>query len=233
MAKLPLDPRYAKAVVESERTYGCAGPMLSLAAMLSIDGATFIVPGSPQDLADEVRGCFTNFTGDTITLINVLAAFGSRKAGAANQWCEQHFVNRRAVESARQVREQLVKSCKRLGLLGEGYAASELAAARDVQHLEQRGLPMLDENVSTCVRRCLTSACFANTAQRQPSGEYLAVASRELVTIHPSSALFARRASCVLFHELVFTTKLYMRGLTQIEPGWLAEVAPNIYQYSP
>ena len=88
---------------------------------------------------------------------------------------------------------------------------------------------MLDEDVATRVRRCLTSAFFSNAAQRQPSGEYVALASRETVAIHPSSALFSRRVSCVLFNELLYTTKLYMRDLTQIDPEWLAELAPGTY----
>ena len=32
-----------------------------------------------------------------------------------------------------------------------------------------------------------------------------------------------------LFNELLFTTKLYMRDLTQIEPEWLPELAPHFF----
>jgi hypothetical protein len=38
-----------------------------------------------------------------------------------------------------------------------------------------------------------------------------------------------RQARCVLFNELLFTTKLYMRDLTQIEPEWLPELAPHFF----
>lgn len=33
----------------------------------------------------------------------------------------------------------------------------------------------------------------------------------------------------VVFHELVFTSKEFMRTVTQILPEWLIEVAPHIY----
>ena len=33
----------------------------------------------------------------------------------------------------------------------------------------------------------------------------------------------------MLFNELLFTTKLYMRDLTQIEPEWLPELAPHFF----
>ena len=60
-------------------------------------------------------------------------------------------------------------------------------------------------------------------------GEYLALTSRQPVSIHPSSALFSRRAPCVLFNELLFTTRLYMREVTQIEREWLPELAPQYF----
>ena len=79
------------------------------------------------------------------------------------------------------------------------------------------------------VRRCLTAAFFLKAAQRQPSGDYLALVSRQMVSVHPSSALFSRRASSVLYNELLFTSKLYMRDLTVIEAEWLPELAPQYF----
>ena len=132
------------------------------------------------------------------------------------------------------MREQLVEACERLHLLGADHEAQEAAAAQAAQSSQHRGaaghgIPLLDDETGTRVRRCLTAAFFANAAQRQPSGEYLAVASREAVAIHPSSALFSRRANCVLFNELLYTTRLYMRDLTQIDAEWLTELAPGMY----
>jgi hypothetical protein len=39
----------------------------------------------------------------------------------------------------------------------------------------------------------------------------LKLTSRQLVQIHPSSVLFNSKPSCVLFNELVKTSKTYMR----------------------
>ena len=60
-------------------------------------------------------------------------------------------------------------------------------------------------------------------------GEYLALTSRQAVSVHPSSVLFSRRVSCVVFNELLFTTRLYMRDVTQIERDWLPELAPQYF----
>ncbi|RDX81849.1 Pre-mRNA-splicing factor ATP-dependent RNA helicase DEAH1, partial [Mucuna pruriens] len=34
----------------------------------------------------------------------------------------------------------------------------------------------------------------------------------------------------VVYHELVLTTKEYMRQVSEIKPEWLVEIAPHYYQ---
>ena len=115
-----------------------------------------------------------------------------------------------------------------------GDAAAEVAGAAaahsggGARRLSD-GIPQVEVDLSRRLRRGLTAAFFLNAAQRQPSGEYLALVSREAVSIHPSSVLFQRKVRCVLFNELLFTNRLYMRDLTQIEAEWLPELAPQFF----
>merc|ERR1711918_180747 len=46
----------------------------------------------------------------------------------------------------------------------------------------------------------------------------------------PQSALFGQNPKLVCYHELVLTTKEYMRQCIEIKPEWLLEVAPHFYQ---
>ncbi|KAI8051663.1 P-loop containing nucleoside triphosphate hydrolase protein [Syncephalis plumigaleata] len=50
------------------------------------------------------------------------------------------------------------------------------------------------------------------------------------VYIHPSSALFNKNPEWVIYHELVLTTKEYMREVTAVEPKWLVEAAPTFFR---
>jgi pre-mRNA-splicing factor ATP-dependent RNA helicase DHX16 len=34
----------------------------------------------------------------------------------------------------------------------------------------------------------------------------------------------------VIYHELVFTTKEFMRSVFEIQPDWLLEIAPHYYK---
>jgi ATP-dependent RNA helicase DHX8/PRP22 len=52
------------------------------------------------------------------------------------------------------------------------------------------------------------------------------------VYIHPSSTLFQSAPDWVLYHELVLTTKEYMRNVLVVDPKWLTELAPRFYKAS-
>ena len=47
--------------------------------------------------------------------------------------------------------------------------------------------------------------------------------------IHPHSFLFKETPEFVIFNELVFTTKEYMRNVIELDPLWLLEIAPHFY----
>ena len=67
--------------------------------------------------------------------------------------------------------------------------------------------------------------------QQFQRGRYRTLLGNELVSIHPNSTLFQRNPApaCVVYTELVTTSKTYIRGVSQIREEWLYEVAPNFY----
>ena len=52
------------------------------------------------------------------------------------------------------------------------------------------------------------------------------------VHIHPSSVLAREEdpPKWLLYHELAFTSKEYMRSVAPIKGEWLVEIAPHYYQ---
>lgn len=142
-------------------------------------------------------------------------------------WCKQNFISGRALVRAEDVRNQI----------------SELAS----RSVERNGLGM---NVnSTCdgsdmlpFYKCLAAGLSLQVATRVPSpnqqqgtkiggksgmipsrGNYKTRLGGNLVSIHPTSFIFNRNrpAQCVVYTELLHTTKLYIRGVTQIREEWL------------
>lgn len=50
------------------------------------------------------------------------------------------------------------------------------------------------------------------------------------MSIHPSSVLSGRKPRCIVFDELLRTTRNYARNVTVVEPAWLPETAPIFFQ---
>merc|ERR1711879_1098183 len=79
-------------------------------------------------------------------------------------------------------------------------------------------------------RKAILAGYFYHTARLRKDGSYVTVKHPHTVEIHPQSALFGQNPKLVCYHELVLTTKEYMRGVIEVKPEWLLEVAPHFYQ---
>lgn len=61
------------------------------------------------------------------------------------------------------------------------------------------------------VRKAICSGYFRNAAKKDPQEGYKTLAEGTPVFIHPSSSLFNRNPEYCIYHELVLTTREYMR----------------------
>ncbi|KAH8051038.1 helicase [Aureococcus anophagefferens] len=76
------------------------------------------------------------------------------------------------------------------------------------------------------VRRAIVAGYFTNAAKKDPQEGYKTMVEGNPVYIHPSSALFNKNPEWLIYHELVLTSKEYMRQVMAVEPRWLVELAP-------
>ena len=80
------------------------------------------------------------------------------------------------------------------------------------------------------VQMAVTSGYFRNAAKKDPQEGYKTQVDQQAVYVHPSSSLFNRQPEWVVYHELVVTTREYLREVTAIEPKWLVEFAPSFFK---
>ncbi|MEQ2300859.1 putative pre-mRNA-splicing factor ATP-dependent RNA helicase dhx16 [Ameca splendens] len=78
-------------------------------------------------------------------------------------------------------------------------------------------------------KMAVTAGYFYHTA-RLSKGGYKTVKHQQTVYVHPNSSLFEEQPRWLIYHELVFTTKEFMRQVIEIDSGWLLEVAPHYYK---
>ncbi|XP_065184690.1 ATP-dependent RNA helicase DHX33-like [Sycon ciliatum] len=204
MAHFPLDPKLAKIILKASE-FQCGDEILTIVAMLTVESVLYTPPGQ-RDSAGSAWKKFHSPDGDHLMLLSIFRAY--RKVQGNRAWCRENFVNGRNVKKAVAVRKQLRELCERQGI--------------ELKSCGQK----LD-----AVRQCLTHGLFMNTAELQPSGQYLSTQTRKPVFIHPSSCLFHAKPAppFLLYSELVLTTKNYMRNVCIIDKAWLKEACPLLF----
>lgn len=81
------------------------------------------------------------------------------------------------------------------------------------------------------IRKAITAGFFYQSA-RLEKGYYKVSKTKQTVYIHPSSCLVEVMPKCVIYHELVLTSKEFIRNVIEIEQDWLVEVAPHYFRFS-
>ena len=207
MAVLPLEPPFAKLLLEAPR-FHCTVEAVTVVAMMAVDSFFFTPPGKKEEAA-QARAVFEHADGDHFTYLRVYQGWADAGGaqGKARAWCQQHYVNARNMRKVEEVRQQLV------GYLVQGGVGMESCGPEQ-----------------TLLARCLCTAFYNNVASLTPAANVYKVETSALeVRVHPSSVLFTRRPRTLLFNELVLTTKLYMRHCCLIDAAWLPELVPNLF----
>ncbi|KAL0384887.1 UNVERIFIED_CONTAM: Pre-splicing factor ATP-dependent RNA helicase DEAH1 [Sesamum radiatum] len=213
MAEFPLDPMLSKMIVASDK-YKCSDEIISIAAMLSIGNSIFYRPKDKQVHADNARLNFhMGNVGDHIALLKVYSSW--KETNFSTQWCYENYIQVRSMKRARDIRDQLEGLLERVEI--------ELVSS---------------PNDLDAIKKAITSGFFPNSARLQKNGSYRTVKHPQTVHIHQARfgtvslnfLLVQVLPRWVVYHELVLTTKEYMRQVTELKPEWLVEIAPHYYQ---
>ncbi|CAO2841533.1 unnamed protein product [Amaranthus hypochondriacus] len=205
MAEFPMEPPLSKMLLASV-DLGCSDEILTIIAMITT-GNVFYRPREKQAQADQKRAKFFQPEGDHLTLLAVYEAWKAKNF--SGPWCFENFIQSRSLRRAQDVRKQLLS-------IMDKYKLDVVSAGKNF----------------TKIRKAITAGFFFHAARKDPQEGYRTLVENQPVYIHPSSALFQRQPDWVIYHELVMTTKEYMREVTVVDPKWLVELAPRFFKVS-
>ncbi|KAM3313668.1 hypothetical protein ACQJBY_032918 [Aegilops geniculata] len=205
MSEFPLDPQMSKMLVISPR-YNCSNEILSISAMLSVPNC-FLRPREAQKAADEAKARFGHIDGDHLTLLNVYHAYKQNNEDPT--WCYENFVNARAMKSADNVRQQLVRIMTRF-------------------NLKMCSTDFNSREYYVNIRKAMLSGYFMQVAHLERTGHYLTVKDNQVVHLHPSNCM-DHKPEWVIYNEYVLTTRNFIRTVTDIRGEWLIDIAPQYY----
>lgn len=78
------------------------------------------------------------------------------------------------------------------------------------------------------IKKSFLSGYFLHIARAQKASiSYQTLMASQTVFIHPSSCLYQSNHEWIIYHELVCTSKEFMRHIINIQPEWIIEVAPH------
>ena len=196
--------------------------------MLSVQNV-FYRPKDKQQLADQKKAKFNQAEGDHITLLAVYNSWKNNKF--SNAWCYENFVQMRTLKRAQDVRKQLLGIMDRY--VSHFTSVVLFISKYKFHHLDRHKLDVVSAGKNTArVQKAICSGFFRNAAKKDPQEGYRTLVDGQVVYIHPSSAIFNRQPEWVVYHELVQTTKEYMREVTVIDAKWLVEFAPAFFKFS-
>ncbi|KAJ7675833.1 P-loop containing nucleoside triphosphate hydrolase protein [Mycena polygramma] len=244
MSLFPLSPRFSRMLVSGQQQ-GCLPFIISIVSALSV-GDPFLhdeglaaedeVKDEGRDETERTRrkAFFTtqhthsalgNFTSDVFRILSVVGAY--EFAGGGHQFCAQHFVRPKAMEEIHKLRAQISNIVQANFPGADAGFVPKLMPPSDLQLKALRQLLAAGFIDQVAVRKDRIEAASAGVKYMTSKGvPYKALGVSEDVFIHPSSVL-ANTAppEYVVFSELIRTTRVWIKGVTVINPAWLSSLA--------
>ena len=210
LARLPVDPRIARMVIEAARL-DALKEVLIIASALSVQDPRER-PHDKRQAADEKHREYADEHSDFMTLLNLWYRYEEQRAELSqNQlrnWCQKHFISFMRMREWRDVHRQLHLSMQQLKLT-ENREPADYAA----------------------IHRALLAGLLSHIGNLVEKGEYLGARNRRF-RIFPGSGLFKKSPKWLIAAELIETSKLYAHQVARIEPEWIEAPAAHLVKRS-
>ncbi|MEO5981327.1 MAG: ATP-dependent RNA helicase HrpA [Pedococcus sp.] len=213
LARLPVDPRLGRMLIEAGRL-GCTREVLVIVAALSMQDPRERPPDK-QTQADQSHARFKDEHSDFISLLNLWAYLQEQQKAlshsAFRRMCRNEFLHYLRVREWQDLHSQLRKACQDVGI-DPRQATAAAGADPDADVVHQALLAGLLSHVG-----------LRDEAKR----DYLGARGARF-GISPGSTLFRRQPTFVMSAELVETTRLWARTNARIDPVWAERLAPHL-----
>ncbi len=210
IARLPVDPRYARMVIEGAKRDSLK-EVIVIAAGLSIQDPRER-PQDKRQKADEQHEAFADKSSDFLSLLNLWREFSlEQKRSSQNQlrkWCKSRFINYLRMREWQDIVSQLKKAIVELGFRLNSQEA-------DYQQ----------------IHTALLSGLLSHIGNKDKEREFIGARNSRFM-IFPGSSLAKKPPKWTMVAELVETTRLFGRVAAKIEPEWIEPIATHLTKHS-
>ncbi len=214
MARLPLDPRLARALLESQRFHAEA-ELLAIVAGLSVPEVRIVERAAPRGgtAAEADAGpesVFQDNKSEFVALSKLFRAYRRMREGPRRElrrWCKERQLSLLRLSEWDDVYSQVADRARELGIVAQPQAASY-----------------------TGVHRALLAGFCTTVGVREEEGTYLGTRGVHFL-IFPGSPLARRRPRWVMAANIVETTRVFARCVAEIEPKWIESAAAHLLKH--
>jgi ATP-dependent helicase HrpA len=207
LAQIPLDPRFARMVLEADKR-ACADEVIVIAAGLSIQDPRER-PTEKRATADQLHARFKDEDSDFFAYLNLWRYLREQQRELSNNQfrkrCRAEFLHYLRIREWQDLVGQLRHSAKELEL-----TINRTPAERDEVHV--------------ALLAGLLSHLGLRDAQRR---EYQGARNARFA-LFPGSVLARRQPTWVMVAELVETSRLWGRTAARIQPRWVEPLAGDL-----
>ncbi len=205
LSKLPLDPRLGRMLLEAN-TRGALDEMLVIASAISVQDVRDR-PMDKQTQADQAHAKFDDEKSEFVGYLKLWkwleAQTGSRRQQETA--LKASFISARRVREWRDIYAQLQITIKE-----QGYKVNTLPASFDALHMS------------------LMAGLLGNIGCKSDEEDWYLGARGIKFYRHPGANLSKKPGRWIMCSELVETTRLFGRGIANIDPQWIEKVADHI-----
>ncbi|XAR48163.1 RNA helicase [Bertholletia excelsa] len=220
MAELPLEPSLSRTLLEANEM-GCLAQALTVAAMLSVE--TTLLPGRSKSSDKKRKHDPSNLPdgsgwGDHLQLLQIYELWD--RTDYDIDWCKENNLQVRGMKFVRDVRKQLSQIMQKIA---KGSLDVQANHTRKGSQEEYKNL-----------RKALCVGYAAQLAERMiRHNGYRTIGFRpQLVQVHPSSVLSTDDEGLlpnyVVYHELISTTRPFMRNVCAVEMPWVMPILQKL-----
>ncbi|WP_257721083.1 ATP-dependent RNA helicase HrpA [Lacimicrobium alkaliphilum] len=206
IARLPIDPRYARMLVEAA-SLNCLQEVIIIAAGLSIQDPRER-PHDKRQAADEAHSQFADKESDFLSYLKLWYAFRAEQKQLTNnqlrKWCKSHFINYLRLREWQDIVSQLKQ-----GIVELGFRLNSEEADYEVIH------------------QAMASGLLSHIGFKDKEREYLGARNSRFM-IFPGSGVAKAAPKWVMAAELVETSRLFARDVAKIDPTWLERLASHL-----
>jgi ATP-dependent helicase HrpA len=208
MARLPLDPRLGRALLESKR-FRAESELLAIVSGLSVpDSRIANSDGAGEDPA--AVAAFDDSKSEFSALVKLWRAYRIARKGPRRElrrWCKDRGLSLLRLSEWEDVYAQVVDRAAEIGIVAQNQPASY-----------------------TGVHRALLAGFCTMVGTRGEDGAYLGTRGVRF-HIFPGSPLKRRRPRWVMAANIVETSRVFARRVAEIEPMWIEAAAHHLLKH--